>query len=148
MSDNFGVVRQCEGCGVWRHKTWFTAGERHCRSCQTSETAYLDRLAEALKVWTAAEHKLEDEMWTVIKSGIRPDAISQSQWRMLHMLNEGMSPREIGVLFGVTEVGAEDMAQEALQELAKHIGNKPEILVPVSYGQEHAKTHTPPADQA
>jgi 1,2-phenylacetyl-CoA epoxidase catalytic subunit len=116
-----GVIRQCAGCSTWRHISWFDVGERHCKACQDVEKSYIDRLAEAVVRANLQENHLKGEMLAVVKSGARPEAINTSLWRVLHMLNEGMSPDAISIAHGVSLNGAEEMIQQAWAALLTEV---------------------------
>ena len=115
---NFGVIRQCDGCGQWRHKSWFDVGERHCKACQESEKSYLDRLAEATIAMERHEAKLKGEM-LAIAQGEKPASMTGDQWRVIHMLNRGLSVEAIAINYGITVGGAIVMEREALTALAE-----------------------------
>lgn len=115
---SFGVVRQCEGCSQWRHKSYFDVGERHCKVCQESEKGYLDRLAEATIAMERYEAKLKGEM-LAIAQGEKPDSITGDQWRVVHMLNRGLSVEAIAINYGITVSGAIIMEREAMTALAE-----------------------------
>lgn len=116
MTVSFGVVIQCSGCGQWRHKSWFDMGERHCKACQEEEKPYLDRLAEAAARWDREASTLKGDM-LVIAEGEKPESITGQQWRIIHMLNRGLSAEAIAISHGITVTGAMNMERDAMAAL-------------------------------
>ena len=83
MSD-IDLLRECERCGVVKHKSWFDVGRRHCKSCELEKAVSFEAAQAKVELEDA---QIPDEMIQIVRTEAKPEGISSGHWRLLHLID-------------------------------------------------------------
>src|SRR4030095_11503116 len=122
MSD-IDYLRQCPVCSEWRHVSWYDVGRRGCKACQLDEEISFELAKAQVQLEQAA---IPATMIEIVREEIKPDGITASQWRMLHLIEMGYDELGIALATGLPSQDVPKRKREAMNALFREAERRAE----------------------
>ena len=123
MSD-IDLLIQCPVCEQWRHKSWFDVGRRGCRQCQVDEVVSFEIAKAKVQV---EEAMIPQAMLDIVAEETKPDSITASQWRMLHLLDYGYDTVALALATSIPSQDIPRRKQKAINALYREADRRANV---------------------